>query len=111
MTYHIELTAADVSALHDIANDSFPTCEEDWEDIEYHISRLEHDGLVERDYDEGWQLSNEGAFAYFATSEIQANSPICIFFTSEEVQHFSSLSEEEQASYFPYVVGELVSAA
>ncbi len=111
MTYHIELSAADVSTLHDIATDSWPVCEEEWEDMEYYISRLEHDGLVERDYDEGWQLSNEGAFAYYATAEVQANSPICLFFTPEEVRRFSSLSEEEQASYFPYVVGELVSAA
>ena len=101
--HRIELTAAEASALHDIARDNWPDNEEDWQDFLHELRGLEHDGLVERDYDEGWQLSNEGLFAYHATAELQWNSPICIFFTQDELNRFIGLSEEKQASWFPYV--------
>ena len=101
--YHIELTAEDVEVLFDMAPDSIPSGDYGDGYVEYHISRLEHDGLVERDCYEGWQLSNEGLYAYYACQEIQADSPICLFFTQDEVNAFARLSEEEQASWFPYV--------
>ena len=105
--YHIELDVHEAEALIDIGSDNWPSCEEDWDLVMPDYKALEKDGLVWID-DDDIGLTNEGVFASHACEELQYKSPICLFFTQEEVDKFATLSEEEQSSYFPYVAGELV---
>ena len=104
--YHIELDVHEAEALLDIGADNWPSCEEEWDWVMPDYKALEKAGLAWID-DDDLGLTPEGLFAYHACQELQYKSPICLFFTQEEVDSFNDLSEEEQASYFPYVVGEL----
>ena len=100
--YHIELDTDEADALLDLGADNLPSTEEDWDWVMPDYKALEKAGLVYID-DDDIGLTAEGVFAYYACQELQYLSPICLFFTQEEVDDFNQLSEEEQASWFPYV--------
>ena len=104
--YHIELDVHEAEALLDIGADNWPSCEEEWDWVMPDYKALEKAGLAWID-DDGIGLTPEGLFAYHAWPELQNRAPICLFFTQEVVDSFNDRSEEGQASYFPYVVGEL----